>query len=602
MGATAMMRAIVSAMLLALAGMATSPVALAEKRVALVIGNSDYEQVTRLANPANDAADMAAALEEIGFDEVTLALDLDHGAMRATLGEFTRTAAGADIAVVYFAGHGIEVGGTNYLIPTDATLAHVDDVEFEAVALSTALHALNRAGKLKLVILDACRNNPFVPEMDVAGATRSIGRGLARVEPQGSDTLIAYAAREGTVAEDGDGANSPYAAALINHLATPGLDVRILFGRVRDEVRAATGGAQEPFIYGSLGGEEIVLAAAAGGGVPGGNGARADPAAGPSEAGEAWNAVKDTDIASDLEALIAAFPDSFYARLAASRLERLKELEDRVAVGVFPAEPELQSSPDRGPKPGDEFQDCDACPQMVVVPAGSLLMGSPASETDRGNDEGPQHTVSIAKPFAVGKFEVTFSEWDACVADGGCNNYRPGDEGWGRGRRPVIHVSWDDARAYVAWLARKTDKGYRLLSEAEWEYAARAETVTPFYTGQTITTDQANFDGNYTYGGSRKGSYREQTVSVGTFAANAFGLHDMHGKVWEWVEDCWDDSYASAPGEGSARTTGNCSQRVLRGGSWYDEPWGLRSDNRIRLIAGSRSISSGFRVARTLIP
>ena len=157
--------------------------------------------------------------------------------------------------------------------------------------------------------------------------------------------------------------------------------------------------------------------------------------------------------------------------------------------------------------------------------------------------------MTIARPFAVGKFEVTFAEWDACLSGGGCS-HRPGDAGWGRGKRPVINVSWNDAKAYVAWLSRQTGRAYRLLSEAEWEYAARAGTTTPFSTGRTITSDQANFNSN------RIGQYRQQTVPVGLFSANGFGLHDMHGNVAEWVEDCWHENYVGAPVDGSARTSG----------------------------------------------
>ena len=179
----------------------------------------------------------------------------------------------------------------------------------------------------------------------------------------------------------------------------------------------------------------------------------------------------------------------------------MKKLQEKkVAVGIFPKQP--ASTPANKYKPGDTFKDCDNCPEMVVVPAGSFMMGSPTSEKFRYKDEGPQHRVTIPRSFAVGKFEVTLAEWDACVSAGGCTR-QPSDSGWGRGRRPVIKVSWHDANTYVKWLSRKTGKSYRLLSEAEWEYSARAGTRTPFSTGRRITTAQANFDGNYTYDGSR---------------------------------------------------------------------------------------------------
>ncbi|MCY4384581.1 MAG: SUMF1/EgtB/PvdO family nonheme iron enzyme [Nitrospinae bacterium] len=248
------------------------------------------------------------------------------------------------------------------------------------------------------------------------------------------------------------------------------------------------------------------------------------------------------------------------------------------------------------------FRDCPECPKMVVAPAGSFMMGSPSGEKDRSDDEGPRHRVTISNPFAVGKYEVTFAEWDACVADGGCGGHRPSDEGWGRGNRPVTKVSWEDAKAYVKWLSQKTGKRYRLLSEAEWEYAARAGTKTPFHFGSTISTSQANYDGDHTYGRGSKGVDRGKTVPVGSFPANVFGLHDVHGNVWEWVEDCWNDNYSGSPSDGSAWTSGNCGRRVLRGGSWFNAPGLLRSANRLRYGTGNRFNGNGFRVARTLAP
>jgi formylglycine-generating enzyme required for sulfatase activity len=237
---------------------------------------------------------------------------------------------------------------------------------------------------------------------------------------------------------------------------------------------------------------------------------------------------------------------------------------------------------------------------MVVVPAGSFMMGSPASEEGRDADEGPQHRVTIARSFAVGKFEVTFAEWDACVAAGGCS-HNPGDSGWGRGKRPVINVSWDDiTRQYLPWLSGKTGKAYRLLTEAEWEHAARAGTTTPFWWGSSISASQANYHGPTTYGGGPKGEYRQKTVPVDSFAANPWGLYNVHGNVWEWVQDCWNGSYSGAPSDGSAWTTGDCSRRVLRGGSCVNYPQLLRSAYRGRFTPDNRGSYVGFRVGRTL--
>jgi formylglycine-generating enzyme required for sulfatase activity len=241
-------------------------------------------------------------------------------------------------------------------------------------------------------------------------------------------------------------------------------------------------------------------------------------------------------------------------------------------------------------EPGETFRECAECPEMVVVSAGSFLMGSPQDDEWRDDDEGPQHRVTIAEFFAIGVYEVTFNEWDACVADGGCNGYRPDDEDWGRGRRPVINVSWNDAQAYVDWLSNRTREDYRLPSEAEWEYAARAGTTTRYWPGDEITAEYAFF-----------GSNVDRTIKVGSLERpNAFGLHDVHGNVWEWVEDCWNDSYAGAPANGTAWTSGNCDRRVLRGGSWIDDPWNLRSADRFWHERDGRVGAVGFRVARPL--
>jgi formylglycine-generating enzyme required for sulfatase activity len=268
-------------------------------------------------------------------------------------------------------------------------------------------------------------------------------------------------------------------------------------------------------------------------------------------------------------------------------------------------------SPDRerALKPKDFFKECDKCPEMVVVPAGSFMMGSPAGDQGRDIDESPQHRVTIAKPFAVGRFAVTFDEWDACVADGGCNGYRPQDLGWGRNRRPVINVSWDEATAYAAWLSHKAGKPYRLLTEAEWEYAARAGSTTAYYWGDEIGKGNANCAPVEKL---ECGSIwdNRQTAPVGSFAANAFGLYDMAGNVWQWVQDCYHNNYNGAPTDGSAWITGNCYgtleeadlQRVIRGGSWISGPLNLRSAGRFRNTFNSGGNLLGFRVGRTLTP
>lgn len=260
-----------------------------------------------------------------------------------------------------------------------------------------------------------------------------------------------------------------------------------------------------------------------------------------------------------------------------------------------------------GPTPGETFTDCADCPTMVQIPAGTFTQGSPPDEPGWDIIEGPQRTVDVPA-FAMGQTEVTFDQWDACVADGGCS-HNPDDEGWGRGDRPVIRVSWNDAQEYVTWLSNKTGEDYRLPSESEWEYATRAGTTGRFNTGECITTDQANFYGvsppPAPFPDCPAGEYRAQTVPVASFAPNAFGLYDTHGNVWEWVQDCWNGYYDGAPTDGSAWMTGDCSRAMVRGGSWDNPGTFLRSANRAvasRDYRGSDNDHYGFRVARSVSP
>jgi formylglycine-generating enzyme required for sulfatase activity len=256
----------------------------------------------------------------------------------------------------------------------------------------------------------------------------------------------------------------------------------------------------------------------------------------------------------------------------------------------------LLQAHERALKVKDVFAECDRCPAMVVVPAGEFIMGATREETGSGADERPPHKVRIAKPFAVGRFGVTFDEWDACVADGGCEGYRPADEGWGRDRRPVINVSWHDAKNYAAWLSKKTGQTYRLLTEAEWEYAARAGTTTPFWWGDKIARDRANYSGDAASPGEDHG----KTLPVDSYAPNPWGLYQVHGNVYDWVEDCFNGSYVGAPSDGTAWTAGDCDRRGHRGGSWFSEANALRAASRNRNFATTPFNFIGFRVARTL--
>jgi formylglycine-generating enzyme required for sulfatase activity len=345
----------------------------------------------------------------------------------------------------------------------------------------------------------------------------------------------------------------------------------------------------------------------------------------------------------------ARFGDTFYGDLAKARLAELKQAEaarqaaaakkqaeeearakerervarlekqreDERAKAQREAEAAARRDPALSVKPGSgqSFRDCDVCPEMVVVPADSFTMGSPPGEAGRFDNEGPQRRVTIARPLAVGKLEVTFAEWDACVAAGACK-HNPHDgisrpAGWGRGKRPVINVSWNDiTQQYLPWLSGKTGKAYRLLSEAEWEYVARAGSATRYHFGENgrdLCTygNAADLSGKEKNPGWTAVNCRDghvNTASVGSFQPNAFGLYDVHGNVWERVQDCWNDNYSGAPTDGSARETGDCGRRVLRGGSWDNLRRDLRSALRERVTPDYRDYRIGFRVGRTLTP
>ena len=313
---------------------ATAAQAQASRRVALVIGNAAYAHAPALRNPVNDARAMAGLLKQAGFEEVALRLDLGFDGMRIALRDFGQTTRGADVAVVYFAGHGLELGGENFLVPVDAMLKSGSSVAFEAATLSAVLDAIRPASRLRLVILDACRVNPLAGRMEVAGGlARSVPRGLGRIEPTG-DVLVAYAAKAGTVAEDGKGQHSPYAEALLSTLATPGLDIRLVMGRVRDLVLAKTGGTQEPFVYGSLGGANVAL-------VPPGPGAAVSAGAG---AGDA-KVARDYELAAKVgtkeawDAFLAAHPAGFHAELAKTQRAKLTTTRSTANSGLGKAPP-----------------------------------------------------------------------------------------------------------------------------------------------------------------------------------------------------------------------------------------------------------------------
>jgi formylglycine-generating enzyme required for sulfatase activity/uncharacterized caspase-like protein len=585
-----------------------APTAAAGKRVALVVGNARYGSARPLANPENDARLMAQTLRSLGFSLVggDAQLNLGEDKFRHIVKQFGDQMQGADTGFFYYAGHGIEIDNTNYLVPTDADLTKEADVDF-MVDINLVLRQMAGARtRLNVVVLDACRNNPFA----AGGRSMAVGRGrdsedmrmrdmsvakggLAQM-PTLDGTVIAFATQPGQTADDGAGADSPFTKALSEVIKTPGLGILDVLSEVGRQVKEATKQNQRPqrpwFSGSSIDGPSNFVQAA-------GAGATAVAAATPeAPAAVAPAAAPKTDAAAEIahkfeaEARTAALEQSPQAKAAESA---------PTPVGLLSAERE------RALKPQERFKECDTCPEMVTVPAGTFAMGSPASEAGREAGEGPQQQIAFGRPFAVGRSAVTFAEWNACVAEGGCNAYRPGDYGWGAGKHPVINVSWSDARAYVAWLSKKTGAPYRLLSEAEREYVTRGCTSptcpsTAFWFGAEISPERANYDWRYSYNGSAKAQPPRRTVATDAAAANPFGLLQVHGNVREWVEDCWNETLAGMPRDGVPRTTGDCTTHVVRGGSWADEPKDLRSAKRSWEVADERRAEIGFRVARTL--
>ena len=628
--------------LLALVLLAAPLPASAAGRVALVVGNSTYEHIGRLPNPANDAADLSAALRRLGFD-VTVAQDAGRTALTEALRAFTRRSTGADVALVFYAGHGMEMDGVNYLLPVDARLERDTDVRYETVTLDDVLASTSGAG-LRLVILDACRNNPLARSMTRTVRTRNVSNGaFGDLDDAllGDETLVAYSAEAGTVADDGAGRNSPYAAALLAHLEER-LEVGMLFRRVRERVLNATDGRQRPHEYHSLLGEHYLGVAPVGGGLASAGGA-GGPAASVAARGSSpvlaqqetvfWESVRESANPAELEAYLARWPNGVYAPLARTRVATL-----RPAAAVDPP-----TTADTRQQDLEVFRDCPDCPEMVVIPAGEFWMGSGSEDDEAWAPERPRHRVSVGW-FALGRYEVTLAEYEAfvsatghssddsgCLTDDGRGNWEwrwRNGASWRDPRfpqgddHPVVCVNWEDAQSYVRWLSRKTGERYRLPSEAEWEYAARAGTETRRYwgessSGQCMHANGADASLRRQYQRVEQFRWDERggrspvscddgmahTAPVGSYEANAFGLFDVLGNVWELTEDCWNENYARAPDGGLAWTRGECGRRVVRGGSWFEGSRVIRSAARRRLHRSGefrRTSVAGFRVSRTL--
>ena len=572
------------------------------RRLALVVGNDAYTAQSVLRNAVNDARAVASALGEVGF-AVTRVENADRARLTSALSDFAGSLRGDDVALFYFAGHGVQVDQENYLMPTDYAGRTASALRFDAVSASDVEEML-RPARVAMLVFDACRNNPY---RGVRGGT-----GLAPMEARG--TLIAYAAGAGEVASDGaESSNGLFTSKFVEALRAPGLTAAELFRRVRRDVYEASNAEQWPAVYDDLlsdfvfrpAGSDAVapsvaaplavataaseaalgldraarrriqrgLAAAgfdpgpadgvfgpstrtairrwqAGRGAPstgyldgaavvalGSGSAASAGAVGPASTSLQqetvfWQSIQGSTDPADFEAYLELFANGTFARLARNRLAALRG----------PGNVLLPSSdPPRRRRPGDVFRDCAECPEMAVLSGGGL---------------------------ALGRYEVTVGEYRAFVSStGGTGNDEWRDQDLFRqtDRHPVVHVSWEDAQAYVSWLSGRAGATYRLPSESEWERAA---------SGSQPGCDRLG-----------RGTRPNGTCPVGGHGANAAGLSDMVGNVWEWTSDCWE---------------GDCGRRVVRGGSWADIAELLRPGARFFYTAGFRRDVQGFRVSRTL--
>jgi formylglycine-generating enzyme required for sulfatase activity len=626
--------------------------AAADKRVAFVVGIKDYANVGSLSTPLRDVDTMAATLTAIGFD-VTVAKNVDRTGFYTAFEAFKSKISTGDTAFFFYAGHGVGLRGANFLLPRDIPTVDVNSEQLLrslSIAETDVIEGIREKGaRLTIAVLDSCRNNPIedAARRQAAAAGRSftrsvsmLSRGLTAPEHI-SGVLSIYSAGIGQEALDALGpddqaGNSVFTRVFAQKLKQPGLSLGDLVSVVQDEVSGLALTAkdergelhpheQTPASYNETRGGLIYLA-----GLP-----KPEETPGPAPSAAAdeivWRFLNKSNLA-DVRRFPVEFPASSHRREAEALIAALERDEERrkLAAVAPPVQPAMPSSPiqpaavaspvrpgspcggsgaltvslssraaqplsaaeECALKPKDVFKECDNCPEMVVVPAGSFTMGSPASEEGRVVNEGPQHTVTFAKPFAVGSHSVTVDQFAAFVQE---TSYDAGSKCWTLednkeeerpnrswrspgytqkdGSGSVGCVSWNDAKPYVAWLSRKTGKTYRLLSEAEHEYVTRAGT-----TGRLWWPKKAD-------------SYPPSPWD------NPWGVNI---RSYEWVEDCYHDSYTGAPSDGAAWIAGDCSQRVRRGGFWMLF-YIISSAARLEASPDHRYYLNGFRVARALV-
>jgi formylglycine-generating enzyme required for sulfatase activity len=593
-----------------------------ERPVALVIGNSDGERDAS-SNPVNDAQSMGAALASMGFD-VIVRTNATPVQMRQAIAGFGARLRAGGVGLFYFAGHGFRADGRTILLPAAIGMHAPAPRLLDGIDLAGVLAAMSapRPHKLNLVILDTCLNNPF-----------RVNRPARFALP--SQTFIAYATTPGGFAADGIG-HGIFTRALLDAFASaPERDVAGIFRRVASTVRADTHGEQRPWVASSVAGTfrfaalsptEVARLAPTGAASADGNDVVLLHSRGilPKDSNEQyeltfWDSIKDSTYPGDYEAYLKAYPNGRFAALARARIERLQAAAPKAQASPAPIHPAPASAPppqrppaaaaSATPQPApapataaapapekpvahsaaaNESKDCPSCPVMIALRAGSFTMGSSTDDPS----EKPPHHVSIGAPFAIGKYDVTVEQWNACVAANACP--RLSSENNSVKNAPARDISWDDAQLYVKWLTKVTGKPYRLPTEAEWEYADRAGTTTQYWWGDQMRKGNANCKG------CGDPWHQEGPENVGAFAPNPYGLYDMNGGVWEWVSDCWHNSYKGAPADGRAWDEPNCDMRVIRGGSWREGADYMLTSTRFKYSGSVRQSQDGVRVAKDL--
>jgi len=597
------------------------------RRLALVIGNASYGDHP-LANATRDAAAAGELLSRLGFDVMTYS-NLDRTRMNEAIHEFNERLAAGGVGLFYFAGHGMQVGKSTLLLPVDAQGSPAAPLT-QGIDLNNIVAGMSaqRSNQLNLVVLDTCLNNPYDP------ANVSI------VRPPGH-TIVAYATAPGAYAADGM-RHGMYTAALLRAIDQPGRNIEDVLHDVARSVSVATAGQQVPWMTAGPAAssdrfqfEFAPSALQAGDSSPRSMTAEtvvAYQSRGilPKDSNEQyeltfWESIKDSTYPSDYEAYLKAYPNGRFATLAHARIDRLRAAAasapkaqapaqvnqthaatppaSPAAPAPAPAEKSAAAStspPTPAPAPtpaapvktsasaANEIKDCAACPALIALPGGTFEMGSNSDDPA----ERPVHKVSIGRPFAIGKYEVTIEQWNACADASGCP--RIDIEGNNSKSAPVRNLSWDDAQVYVKWLTKTTGKTYRLPSEAEWEYAARGGTTTTYWWGNEMRKGYADCKD------CGEPWRKDGPVNVGSFLPNPYGLFDMNGSVWEWVGDCWHGSYKGAPPDGRVWDEAGCPMRVIRGGSWPDGGAYMQSATRFKYSASVRQSQNGMRVARDM--